>query len=183
MAKVITPSTQAVALDASTLEVIANAVNAEASTYGARRELAKRINDKAPADTRWYALESQGQKLPPVIALIKDEYYKGLKGIGYSNPSNAWKMIKQYAQEDACDRSMFGEMPTTKGEGEGESEGEGEGNAKHARPLNLRLIEELTSLYKVCKREEKVLTDKQAKCFVHIASALTALGVELTLIK
>ena len=28
---------------------------------------------------------------------LKAEYYKGLKSIKYSNPSNAWKMVKKYA--------------------------------------------------------------------------------------
>ena len=51
MTKVIKP--EVVALDNATLEIVANAVKAEAGNYGARKALAKQINDKAPADCRW----------------------------------------------------------------------------------------------------------------------------------
>ena len=183
--KVITP-VQAVALDTETLGIVAEAVNAEAKNYGARRALATRINDKAPADCRWYVLEANGQKLPPVIEAIKTEYYKGLKGIGYSNPSNAWKMLKQYALEDASARSMFGELPPApEGSGDAEGDAEGSGNKRENRSVQRRLVEELTLEHDFMVREiskgNPDITDKHKKAHHHIIEALKCLGVTIGL--
>lgn len=183
--KVITP-VQPVALDTETLGIVAEAVNAEAKNYGARRALATRINDKAPADCRWYVLEANGQKLPPVIEAIKTEYYKGLKGIGYSNPSNAWKMLKQYAQEDASARSMFGELPPApEGSGDAEGDAEGSGNKRETRSVQRRLVEDLTALHEYMVREiskgNPDVNDKHKSAHHHIIDALKGLGVTIGL--
>ena len=181
MTKVIKP--EVVALDNATLEIVANAVKAEAGNYGARKALAKQINDKAPADCRWYVLEANGQKLPPMIEAIKTEYYKGLKGINYSNPSNAWKMIKQYAQEDASARSMFGEVPPVAGKTEGE--GEGSGKTRELRSVQTRLVEDLKALHDFMVRETSKgnpdVQDKHKTAHHHIIDALKVLGVSIGL--
>jgi hypothetical protein len=181
MTKVIAPV--AVTLDNATLEVVANAVKAEAGNYGARKALAKQINDKAPADCRWYVLEANGQKLPPMIDAIKTEYYKGLKGINYSNPSNAWKMIKQYAQEDASGRGMFGETPPVEGKTEGETEGSGK--TRETRSVQTRLVEDLKALHDFMIRETSKgnpdVQDKHKTAHHHIIDALKALGVTIGL--
>jgi hypothetical protein len=181
MTKVIKP--EVVALDNATLEIVANAVKAEAGNYGARKALAKQINDKAPEDCRWYVLEANGQKLPPVIEAIKTEYYKGLKSINYSNPSNAWKMIKQYAQEDASVRGMFGETPPIEGKTEGE--GEGSGKTRETRSVQTRLVEDLRALHDFMVRETTKgnpdVQDKHKTAHHHIIDALKALGVSIGL--
>jgi len=176
MTKVIKP--EVVALDNATLEIVANAVKAEAGNYGARKALAKQINAKSPEDCRWYVLEANGQKLPPVIEAIKTEYYKGLKSINYSNPSNAWKMIKQYAQDDASVRGMFGETPPI--EGKPDADAEGSGKTRELRSVQTRLMEDLTALHDFMVREiskgNPEVQDKHKSAHHHIIDALKVLG-------
>lgn len=172
-------SVSPVVIDEAMLGLVNNAVKAEQKTYGARIALAVGINDIAPADCMWYALEGNGQKLPPVIEAIKVKYYEGLKAINYSNPSNAWRMIKQYAKEDAINRSMFGEVAPA--EGTSETEADTGGDTKQARSVQLRLVEELTSLHEFCARESgknnPEFTAKHKAAHGHIVQALKALGV------
>lgn len=157
------------------------AVEAESNVYGARRRFAATINDVSPADCVWYNLEANGQKLPPVIKAIKDAYYVELKKVNYSNPSNAWKMIKQYAKEDAADRAMFGELPPEKSDDGGEAKGE----TREVKSPQLRLVEELTTLHEYCARmtakNDPQFLAKHATCHGHIIQALKALGVEIGL--
>lgn len=147
------------------------AIESEVSNYGARRAYAAGLNDMA--DCAWFDLEGAGGKLPDAIAGEKKAYYEGLKSIGYSNPSNAWKMVKQYAKADAIARALFGCVAD-------EAEADTGAGAK-ARPLDLRLIEELTALYKACTKPE-TLSTKQAGAFGHIKQALQAMGVDYKMI-
>jgi hypothetical protein len=55
-------------------------------------------------------------------------------------------------------------------------------NANRERPLDLRLIQELVSLYKACVKTED-LSKKQAGALDGIKVALKAMGVDLSLIK
>lgn len=178
MSKKIISPVAPVAIDEAMLSLVNNAVKAEQKTYGARIALAVGINDVAPADCMWYALEGNGQKLPPVIEAIKVKYYEGLKAINYSNPSNAWRMIKQYAKEDAANRCMFGEVAPAEGSEAEESTG---GDTKQARSVQLRLVEELTALHEFCARESgknnPEFTAKHKAAHGHIVQALKALGV------
>jgi hypothetical protein len=66
--------------------------------------------------------------------------------------------------------------------GESVGEGEGSGNARHTRSLGLRLIEDLTALYKATKRAES-LSNKEQQAQTHIVSALGALGVDVATLK
>ena len=147
------------------------AIEADVSAYGARRDYAAGINDIA--DCAWFELEGNGGKLPENIEGEKKAYYAGLKAIGYSNPSNAWKMVKQYAKQDAIARALFGVVA--------EAEAETEGAGSKARPLDLRLVEELTALYKACTKVDS-LSNKQAGAFDGIKAALKSMGVDLSLI-
>ena len=146
------------------------AIEAETSNYGARRAYAAGMNDIA--DCAWFELEGNGGKLPEAIAGEKKAYYEGLKAIGYSNPSNAWKMVKQYAKADAVARALFGVVA--------DAEPEAEAGSK-ARPLDLRLVEELTALYKACHKADSLST-KQSGALDGIKAALKAMGVDLSLI-
>ena len=146
------------------------AIEADVSAYGARKAYGAGINDIA--DCAWFDLEGNGGKLPEAIAGEKKAYYEGLKAIGYSNPSNAWKMVKQYAKADAVARALFGVVA--------EAEPETEAGSK-ARPLDLRLVEELTALYKACHKADSLST-KQSGALDGIKAALKAMGVDLSLI-
>ena len=147
------------------------AIEADVSAYGARKEYAAGINDIATV--AWFDLEGNGGKLPENIEGEKKAYYAGLKAIGYSNPSNAWKMVKQYAKADAIARSLFGVVA--------EAEAESDGAGSKARPLDLRLIEELTALYKACTKPD-TLSTKQEGAFKGIKAALKSMGVDTALI-
>lgn len=147
------------------------AIEAETSNYGARRNYAAGLNDIST--DAWYNYEGAGMTLPEAVAGEKKAYYAGLKAIGYSNPSNAWKMVKQYAKEDAIKRALFGQVA--------EVEAEAEGAGAKARPLDLRLVEELTALYKACNKAD-TLSKKQEGAFKGIKEALKAMGVDIALI-
>jgi len=148
------------------------AIDADRGAYGARLNYAVGLNDIT--DVAWYSLEESGGKLPENIAGEKKAYYDGLKSIGYSNPSNAWKMIKQYAKSDAVKRALFGEVAEVVAT-------ESEGAGSKARPLDLRLVEELTALYKACHKADS-LSNKQQGAFDGIKAALKSMGVDLSLI-
>jgi len=151
------------------------AVESESTVYGARREYAKGINSLS--DIAWY---KDGVALPKAVADEKAEYYKALKAIGYSNPSNAWKMVKQYAFEAARDEGLFGEVAKTEG-GEGEVEANGE--TRETRSISLRLIEELTKLHKACTKLKDANSEeylpKVGSAHHHVIEALKAMGVDI----
>jgi hypothetical protein len=152
------------------------AIQAENKTYGARIDYAIALNGIAVV--AWYDIEENGGKLPENIQAEKDAYYAGLKAINYSNPSNAWKMIKKYAKANAQTNALFGEVAPI----ETEAKEEKGANANKERPLDLRLIQELVSLYKACVKTED-LSKKQAGALDGIKVALKAMGVDLSLIK
>jgi hypothetical protein len=106
----------------------------------------------------------------------RDALYAALRAlpIPHSNPSVKWKQIKDHA------RSILAEQAKAEGgEDTAEGETEGSGNGKHTRTLQLRLIEDLTTLYKACKKE-KARTEQQSKAMLHIAAALADLGVDIS---
>lgn len=154
------------------------AVESEKTAYGARRAYAAGINDMT--DTAWYV---DGEKLPKSIQAEKDEYYKALKAIDYSNPSNAWKMVKKYAREDAIERGLFGEIPPELSDnGEG-GEGEGEGETRDTKTLTLRYVEDLMVLHKASVKKSAAgheeYTDKVKAAHGHLMQALKAMGVDI----
>ena len=152
----------------------ARAVESESSVYGARREYAKGINGLS--DIAWYR---DGVQLPKAIVEEKAEYYKALKAIGYSNPSNAWKMVKQYAWEAAKGEGLFGEVADVEGE---EGEG-GAGETRETRSLTLRMVEELSKLHKASMKirdnKPEEYTDKIRAAHGHVITALKAMGVDI----
>ena len=171
------------------------AIEAETSNYGARRNYAGGINAMAMLATpnivspefAWYNLEGD-HNLPKVIKDEKVEYYKALTAIKYPNNSNAWKMIKKYAKEEAIAKGLFGEIPNAPSEGEGEGEGEGNGaRANEAKVLNLFMVETLTNMHKRSLRTKQQKPEqygeKQSKAHAKVIEALQALGVDIGLIK
>ena len=166
---ITTPTLSAIAV------LRARAVESESTVYGARREYAKGINGLS--DIAWYR---DGVQLPKAIVEEKAEYYKALKAIGYSNPSNAWKMVKQYAFEAAKAEGLFGEVAEAEGE-EGEA-GEA-GETRETRSLTLRMVEELTKLHKASMKirdnKPEEYTDKIRAAHGHVITALKAMGVDI----
>ena len=49
------------------------------------------------------------------------------------------------------------------------------------RSIKLRMVEELTKIYKAAKREDS-LADDTALSLIHVTSALTALGVDVAML-
>ena len=152
-----------------------NELSAVGEAYGARIKYAEALVD-ASEGVLWY---TDGVAMPALIEAEKKEYYKGLKEIGYSNPSNAWKMVKKYATEYAQSIGLLAKPEAA--EGEAEEEAESSGDARHTRSFSLRVIEDVTAIYKAGRKLEKegALSDKERECNVHLASALQALGLDL----
>ena len=166
---ITTPTLSAIAV------LRARAVESESTVYGARREYAKGINGLS--DIAWYR---DGVQLPKAIVEEKAEYYKALKAIGYSNPSNAWKMVKQYAFEAAKAEGLFGEVAETEGEGEGEGKAS---ETRETRSLTLRMVEELSTLHKAAMKiknsKPEEYTDKVRAAHGHVVQALKSMGVDV----
>lgn len=106
----------------------------------------------------------------------RDTLYKGLKDAGHTNPSVKWKQIKDHAQSILAEQAKAERMAA----GEPEPEAEPSGNAKSVRSTQLRLIEDLTALYKHCKTNAQKLTEPQRKAQLHIGAALADLSVDLS---
>jgi hypothetical protein len=147
-----------------------NVAVATESAYGAMRKYAEGLCGVLPAE--WYLVEhnDSSDNAKPVHA-EKKALFAELKAVNHSNPSTIWARVRKYAQE-----FMEG-APEQASTGEGESVGK-----RETRSLELRLVEDLTALWKACGRAES-LSNKQADCKTHIGSALIAMGVDLTLIK
>lgn len=147
-----------------------NVAVATESAYGAMRKYAEGLCGVLPAE--WYLVEhnDSSDTAKPVHA-EKKALFAELKAVNHSNPSTIWARVRKYAQE-----FMEGAPEKSEG-GEGESVGK-----RETRSLELRLVEDLTALWKACGRAES-LSDKQSQCKTHIGSALTAMGVDLSLIK
>lgn len=146
-----------------------NVAQAVESSYGAMRTYAEGLCSVLPAE--WYLVEHNdtSDTAKPVHA-EKKELFKLLKATNHSNPSTIWARVRKYAQE------------FVEGVPEQASTGEESVGRRETRSLELRLVEDLTSLWKACGRAES-LSDKQARCKTHIGSALTAMGIDLSLIK
>ena len=154
-----------------------NELSAAGEAYGARIKYAEALVD-ASEGVLWY---TDGVALPPVIEAEKKEYYRGLKEIGYSNPSNAWKMVRKYAFEYAQEIGLI-EKPESEGETPEGGEGESSGDARHTRSFSLRVLDDVTAIFKAGRKLEKegALSDKERACNAHLASALAALGVDIS---
>ena len=143
--------------------------------YGAERDYAIALN--AMFSFEWFDIEANdtAETAKPVHA-EKKALYVELKGANHSNPSTVWARIRKYGREERHGK------PAEGGAGEG-GEGEGEGGAGNApRDPVTRNVEELIALYKFNARQES-LPAKITEAQKFIASALMALGVDLSLVK
>jgi hypothetical protein len=139
--------------------------------YGAEREYAQALCNALPAE--WYLVEhSDKGDDAKLVHAEKKELFKALNAAKHSNPSTVWARVRKYAQE-----YIEGVPEKTEGDAEASKVG-----ARQNRSLTLRLVEELSTLYKATKNADS-LSDKERDCQTHIASALTAMGIDLTTIQ
>lgn len=161
-----------------------SAAEAAGRSYGAERAYAKTLNDAfGELSVAWFTVEHNAKGAEAeLVHAEKAAYFKALHAKHpagkYPNPSVPWARVRKYAQEEL--RAAFGGADESEGEA-GEGSGESVG-AKHSRSLTLRFTEELTALFKAGRRAEKegVIQSKEAQALVHIASALGALGLDIS---
>ena len=133
--------------------------------YGAERDYAQKLCEVLPVE--WYLVEhnDKGEDAKQVHA-EKKALFKALNEAEHTNPSTVWARVRKYAQEhiEGTPEKTEGSADTSVG-------------ARHNRSLNLRLIEELSTLFKACKNAES-LSDREQDAQTYITSALIALGVD-----
>ena len=150
-----------------------NVAEAVVRAYGAEREYAIKVCEVLPF--AWYLVEhnDKGDEAKLVHA-EKKELFKVLNGAKHSNPSTVWARVRKYAQEYMEPKAPDADgviAPT-----------EAPVGARQNRSLTLRLVEELSTLYKATKNADS-LSDKERDCQTHIASALIAMGVDVATIE
>ena len=133
--------------------------------YGAERDYAEKLCEVLPVE--WYLVEhnDKGEDAKQVHA-EKKALFKALNEAEHTNPSTVWARVRKYAQEHIEGKPEKTEGSTDSSVG-----------ARHNRSLNLRLIEELSTLFKACKNAES-LSDREQDAQTYITSALIALGVD-----
>jgi hypothetical protein len=170
MAQVINTQESVTALDIIRTEIVNDIMRG----YGATRQYAARLFDFFSDD--WFAYEhnDKDKEAQPILAEAQ-KFRDELRKAGHSNPSVAWTRVRQ-------EGAKLMQLDDT---GEDTEAGKDNAGAKEVRGLTLRLVEELSLLHKACKREEAKnnLDAKQSEASTYIASALKALGVDLTMVK
>jgi hypothetical protein len=149
--------------------------------YGEVRRYAETITQYFPSDWYMYEHNDKSESAKGILAEAA-KFRKTLRDAGHANPSVVWTRVRNEGR-----KLIEGEPEAASGDGEsGEGGGETESaGTKQVRSLSLRLVEDLSALFKACKREEAKnnLDAKQSQAQTHIASALQALGVDLTMVK
>jgi hypothetical protein len=158
------------------IEQARNTVIAQYETsYGANVAYAKLLNKKW-SDFDWFELKhTDTSDEGKAVKGEGDKFRKGIKD-WHSNPSTAWKQIRDHARTD-----RYGKAVVESAEGGEGGEGESTGDAKHNRTPVLRNLEELTVLFKFNRRQESLSDDLKA-CQGHIIKALESLGVDIGMI-
>ncbi len=144
--------------------------------YGAERDYAVALNAMF-VGFDWFDIEANdsSETAKPVHG-EKKALYVELKAAKHSNPSTVWARIRKYGREERHGKPAEGESAEG---GAGEGEG-GAGNAP--RDAVTRNVEELIALYKFNAKQES-LPAKVTEAQKFIASALMALGVDLSMVK
>lgn len=143
--------------------------------YGAERKYALALCEALPPE--WYDVEhSDTSGTAKITHTEKKALYADLKTAKHTNPSTVWARVRKYARDFTEGEAAKSTAATGESIGEDAST---TGNARHTRSLTLRMVEELTSLYKAAKREVGLSTTQQ-NALIGISGALGALGVELS---
>jgi hypothetical protein len=174
----VTSPAPVVALPDAVIEARNNVVSSERGAYGAKQKYGVELNNMMTY--AWYAKDAEKS---PLIEAERQNLMAALKAINHSNPHKIWADVKGYALADAQDRGLFGEVKPVAEATPAEGESTGNANINAPRPLQLRLVEELTALYKVCEKDKAFLSTGQKSASLHISKALESLGVNLGMIK
>lgn len=161
--------------NAVSLETLRKGVaDAVVRAYGAERDYAIALNAMF-VGFDWFDIEANdsSETAKPVHG-EKKALYVELKAAKHSNPSTVWARIRKYGREERHGKPAEGETA----EGAGESEGAG----NTPRDAVTRNVEELIALYKFNAKQES-LPSKVSEAQKFIASALMALGVDLSMVK
>lgn len=146
--------------------------------YGAVREYAEKLTQFFPSD--WY-MYNHGDKSEAAKGILAeaDKFRKTLREAGHANPSVVWTRVRNEG------RKLVEGEPDTDADADASEGGSDPAGTREVRSLTRRMIDELTLLFQAAKREEAKnnLDAKQSQALVHIASGLTALGVDLSMIK
>ena len=151
---IVSPSTPSI-------EELRNAVGDTVKRqYGAVKAYAIALCSVLPSE--WYEVEHSdlSDEAKPTLAEAT-AFRDSLRKAGHKNPSVMWTRVRNEARAHV------------------EGAPEKDKGASTKRSIQLRLIEDLSSLFRACKREESLST-QQAQAMTHIASALTAMGVDLS---
>lgn len=175
----VTQATVSVNVEAAREE----AASAAARNYGAERNYAKVLNEAfAGLTIAWFEVEHNAKGAEAeLVHAEKRAYFKALNDKHpdgkYPNTSVPWARVRKYAQEEL--NLAFGSADS---DSDSDTETEGSDNARHTRSLTLRYTEELSACYKAGKRAERdgIIQTKEAQALTHIASALGALGIDIS---
>ena len=137
------------------------------ATASSERNYALALNDGFVPE--WFAFEATDvSDEGKIIKAEKEMFYKALHSAHHNgkhpNPSTVWARVRKYGNE-----ALYGVT-------------ESDGGAKHGKSVDLRITDTLVPLYKFLKRQD-TLNAKQTDVRVYVASALTAFGMDLTLIE
>jgi hypothetical protein len=150
-----------------------NVAEAVVRAYGAERDYAIKVCEVLTFP--WYLVEhSDKGEDAKLVHTEKKELFAVLKKANHSNPSTVWARVRKYAQEHMEPKKVDADgviAPTDAPVG-----------ARQNRSLTLRLVEELTTLYKACKNADS-LSDKERQAHTHITSALIAMGIDVATIE
>ena len=144
-----------------TLDELRDAVgDAHKRQYGAVKVYAVKLCSELPED--WHEVEHTdlSEEAKPTLAEAT-KFRDVLRKAGHKNPSVVWTRVRAEGRAHAVGAT------------------DEAGKKKSTRSFQLRLIEDLTALYRAGKREESLSTQQQ-QAMTHMASALTAMGVDLS---
>lgn len=160
--------------DSQIAKLRANVVKAVTRAISAEREYSVALNAYF-GEFAWFDIEAKDiSDDAKLVHAEKKALFEELKKANHSNPSTVWARVRKYGKEEKQGKE---EKPESDG---GASEAGNAGNA--ARSPMVRNMEELVNLYKFNARQDS-LPEKIRQAQVHIASALAALGVDISLIK
>jgi hypothetical protein len=148
--------------------------------YGARREYANTLNSYF--DFPWFMVEHKDNtEIGKLVRLEKAKLFEGLNAAKHSNPSQAWKKVREYGAQEARKAGLFGLVMVTDDEGNEVTEcEEGEsGKPNHTRSPMLRNTEDLVALWKFNHRQT-ALDAKIQRAQGFIQQALEALGLDVS---
>jgi len=144
-----------------TLDELRDAVgDAHKRQYGAVKVYAVKLCSELPED--WHEVEHTdlSEEAKPTLAEAT-KFRDVLRKAGHKNPSVVWTRVRAEGRAHAV----------------GAPEKEKGGSNK--RSIQLRFLEDIPALYKAGKREES-LTTQQQLVMTHLASAITAMNLDLS---